>query len=42
MSLTPNWTTKGMTLEEARNTAACLASVNAKVPIGHETLSPAL
>ena len=42
MSLKPNWTTKGMTLKEALNTASCLASVNAKVPIGHDTLSPSL
>jgi hypothetical protein len=42
MSLKPNWTTKGMTLKEALNTASCLASVNAKVPIGQDTLSPSL
>jgi len=42
MSLKPHWTTEGMTLKEALNTAACLASVHAKVPRGHDTLSPAL
>ena len=31
-SLKPHWTTKGMPLKEALNTAACLASVHAKVP----------
>jgi len=31
-----------MPLKEALHTAACLASVNATVPRGHETLSPAL
>jgi hypothetical protein len=41
MSLTPHWTTKGMPRKEALNTAACLASVHAKVPRGHETLRPA-
>ena len=30
-----------MNLQEARERAACTASVNATVPIGHETLSPA-
>ena len=34
MSLKPNWTTQGRTLTEALNTAACLASVNARAPIG--------
>jgi hypothetical protein len=42
MSLKPNWTTKGMTLKEALNPAACRASVNAKVPIGQDALSPSL
>jgi hypothetical protein len=42
MSLKPHWTTKGMTLQKALHTAACLAAVHAKVPRGHETLSPAL
>jgi hypothetical protein len=28
-------------LQEALERASCTASVNAKVPIGHETLSPA-
>jgi len=42
MRLQPHWTTKGMTLTEALNTAACRASVHAQVPRGHETLSPAL
>jgi hypothetical protein len=32
--------TKGMTLTEALTHAACTASVNAKAPIGHHTLSP--
>ena len=41
-SLKPHWTTQGMPLKEALHTAACLASVNATVPRGHETLSPAL
>jgi hypothetical protein len=40
MSLRPNWTTKGMTLKEALKRASCTASGNAKVPIGHHTLSP--
>jgi hypothetical protein len=34
--------THGMNLQKALDTAACLASVNAKTPIGHHTLSPAL
>jgi hypothetical protein len=29
-----------MTLKEALDTAACLASVNAQTPLGHQTLSP--
>ena len=33
---------KGMPLTEALDTAACLASGNAKAPRGHEALSPAL
>jgi hypothetical protein len=42
MRLQPHWTTKGMTLQEARKTAAGLASVHAQGPRGQETLSPAL
>ena len=33
---------QGNALKEALNTASCLASVNAKVPRGHDTLSLAL
>ena len=29
-----------MNLQEALDTASCLASVNAKTPLGHHTLSP--
>jgi hypothetical protein len=32
----------GMNLHEALAHAACTASVNAKAPLGHKTLSPAL
>jgi hypothetical protein len=34
--------THGMNLHKALDTAACLASVNAKTPLGHNPLSPAL
>jgi hypothetical protein len=33
--------TQGMNRQQARDTAACLASGNAKTPLGHNPLSPA-
>jgi hypothetical protein len=41
MSLVPNWTTMGRTCKRRSTTAVSTASLNAKAPIGHDTLSPA-